>query len=82
MKNVNEYIKEEQRLIDMQYELIEKIVQIRKEKGYSQRFLCSMIDMKQPYLVRIENKKILPNINTLFKILDALDCNLEIIKRN
>ena len=78
MKNVDEYIKEEQYLIDLQYELIEKIIKIRKSKGYSQRALCNIIGMKQPYLVRIETKKIFPNISTLLKILDALDCKLEI----
>ena len=81
MKNIDEYINEEKYLIDLQYELIERIIEIRKEKGYSQRTLCNMIGMKQPYLVKIETKKIYPSINTLIKILDALDCKLEIKKK-
>ena len=81
MKNVDDYIKEEQSLIDLQFKLIEKIIQIRKEIGYSQRSLCNKIGMKQPYLVRIETKKIIPSINTLLRIIDALDCTIEIIEK-
>ena len=78
MKDVIEYIKEEQELIDLEYELIEKMVQLRKEKGLSQRDLCKLINMKQPYLVKVETKKVSPSLNTLVKILSALDCKIEI----
>ena len=71
MKNANEYV---------EYELIENIAKLRKEKGLSQRDLCKLIGMKQPYLVRIENKQISPSINTLIKILSALDAKLVIKK--
>lgn len=80
MKNVNLYIKEEKELLDLEYELIEKISVLRKEKGLSQRKLCEMINMKQPYLVKIENKKISPSLSTIIKILNALDCKIEITK--
>lgn len=80
MKEVKEYIKEEKLLLDLEYELIEKISIIRKEKGLSQRDLCKMINMKQPYLVKIENKKISPSLNTIIKILSALDYKIEITK--
>ncbi len=76
--NLDKYVKKEKLLIDLEYKLIETLINIRKEKHLSQRDLCKMIDMKQPYLVKIENKKVSPNLNTILKILDALDCNLEI----
>lgn len=78
MKDVIEYIKGEQELIDLEYELIEKMVSLRKEKGLSQRDLCKLINMKQPYLVKVETKKVSPSLNTLVKILSALDCKIEI----
>lgn len=80
MKDVKEYIYEEKLLLDLEYELIEKISVLRKEKGMSQRDLCKIINMKQPYLVKIENKKISPSLNTIIKILNALDYKLEITK--
>ena len=76
--NLDKYVKKEKLLIDLEYKLIETLINIRKEKHLSQRDLCKLIDMKQPYLVKIENKKVSPNLNTILKILDALDCNLEI----
>lgn len=80
MKDVNEYVIEEKKMLDLEYELIENIAKLRKEKGLSQRDLCKLIGMKQPYLVRIENKQISPSINTLIKILSALDAKLVIKK--
>ena len=80
MKNANEYVIEEKKMLDLEYELIENIAKLRKEKGLSQRDLCKLIGMKQPYLVRIENKQISPSINTLIKILSALDAKLVIKK--
>lgn len=80
MKNVNDYIKEEKQLLDLEYDLIETISKIRKEKGISQRELCKMINMKQPYLVKIENKKISPSLSTILKIINALDLEIKIIK--
>lgn len=80
MKNVNDYIKEEKKLLDLEYDLIETISKIRKEKGISQRELCKMINMKQPYLVKIENKKISPSLNTILKIINALDLEIKITK--
>lgn len=80
MKNVNDYINEEKKLLDLEYDLIENIVKIRKEKGISGRELCKMINMKQPYLVKIENKKVSPSLNTILKIINALDLKIKITK--
>lgn len=80
MKNVNDYINEEKKILDLEYDLIKNIAKIRKEKGISQRELCKMINMKQPYLVKIENKKISPSLNTILKIVNALDLSINITK--
>lgn len=80
MKNVNDYINEEKKLLDLEYDLIDNIVKFRKEKGISGRKLCKMINMKQPYLVKIENKKVSPSLNTILKIINALDLEIKITK--
>lgn len=78
--NVEEYAKSESELLNLEFQLIEKIVKIRNERGLSQRELCKIIGMKQPYLVKIENKQISPSINTIIKILSALNLKIEIIE--
>ena len=51
MKKVllDDYVNNEKNLLDLEYDFIEKLSKIRKEKGISQRELCKMINMKQPY---------------------------------
>lgn len=78
--NASTYINKEKSLIDFEYKIIEMISEVRKEKGISQRALCKMINMKQPYLVKIENKKVSPSLNTLLKIITALDLEIKIVK--
>ena len=77
-ENINDYINKEKILKDLEYELIENMIKIRKEKGLSQRDLCKLINMKQPYLVKIENKQVSPSISKIIEILNALDAKLEI----
>lgn len=78
--DVENYVTYEKKLLDLEYEILENISKYRKEMGISQRDLCKMINMKQPYLVKIENKQISPSLNTILKILDALDLNIKITK--
>ena len=40
-----------------------------------------MINMKQPYLVKIEKREISPNLNTILKIISALNLNLDVIEK-
>lgn len=49
---------------------------IRKQLGMSQKILCSKAKIPQPTLSKIERKRVIPNIDTLEKILDALCCDL------
>ena len=81
MKKVllDDYIYNEKKLLDLEYDFIEKLSKIRKEKGISQRDLCKMINMKQPYLVKIEKREISPSLNTILKIISALNLNLDVM---
>ena len=47
MKKVllDDYVNSEKNLLDLEYDFIEKLSKIRKEKGISQRELCKMINM-------------------------------------
>ena len=52
----------------------------RKEKGFSQEKLCSLIDMKQTSLARLERGGVSPGIDTLLKILYPLGYTIEVKK--
>lgn len=79
-KNIEKYVKSEKELMDAEYELICKLVSIRKENGLSQRDLCSIIDFYQPTLARIEKGKHSPVLNTLIKILSTMGYKIEFVK--
>lgn len=78
---LDDYVNNEKNLLDLEYDFIEKLSKIRKEKGISQRELCKMINMKQPYLVKIEKREISPSLNTILKIINALNLNLDVIEK-
>lgn len=79
--SLDDYIYNEKKLLDLEYDFIEKLSKIRKEKGISQRELCKIINMKQPYLVKIEKREISPSLNTILKIVSALNLNLDVIEK-
>ncbi|MBQ3295836.1 MAG: helix-turn-helix transcriptional regulator [Erysipelotrichaceae bacterium] len=58
--------------IDMLGLIIEK----RKELGLSQRDIAEMIDKPQSTIARIEASKTIPNLQTLFKITNALGMSI------
>lgn len=79
---VNNYVEKEKELIEKQWELIETISNIRKSKNMSQRDLCSLINMSQPMLAKIEKGKNSPTLETILKILSPLGYTLTIEKND
>ncbi len=69
-----------EKLIQKEKELLKEIKKARKEKKISQRGLCAILNMQQPSLVKIENGRISPQLNTLLKILEPLGLTLIITK--
>ena len=59
-------------------DLIDQIIQIRKELGISQQQLAKMTGILQPVIARVESKKSRPTIDFVQKILDALDLTLSL----
>lgn len=58
--------------------LIDEIIALRKAKGLSQRQLSALTGVHQVVIARLETKKNLPNIETLSRLLDAMDARLTI----
>jgi len=65
-------------LIKKEEEIIDKIVSARKKRNISQKELAKMTGLKQPAIARIENKINSPQLDTLLKIVDALDLTFDI----
>lgn len=61
--------------------LIDELIQLRKEKGWSQKQLSKECGLTQSVIARIESKKNVPTITTLDKIVSALGASLSIHKK-
>lgn len=79
MFNDDDYVTSEEReQINFQVELIGKIIEAREAKGLSQRDLAELTGVKQPAIARMESMKVIPKIDTLFKILAPLGYTLSV----
>lgn len=64
--------------IGFEENIINTIISTRKKKGLTQKEVAEMTGLKQPAIARIENNVNSPQLDTLIKILDALDLKIEI----
>lgn len=62
---------------DKSVEIIDKIVKAREKLGLTQRELAKKCGIKQPALARIETYKVIPKINTLIKLAEAVGITIE-----
>ena len=74
-KNVS---KEDKNEIDFEVELIEKLIEIRNSKKYTQRMLAKVCNIKQPQIAKIESFKCSPQVDTLIRLLNPLGYTLKI----
>lgn len=59
--------------------LIDDVIALRKEKGWSQKKLSSECGLTQSVVARIESKKSVPTIATLYKMVNALGASLSVV---
>ena len=50
-------------------DLVDQIIQVRKERGISQQQLADMTGILQPVIARVESKKSKPTIDFVQKLL-------------
>jgi DNA-binding XRE family transcriptional regulator len=74
-KNVS---KEDKHSIQFEVKLIEKLIEIRNNKKYTQRKLAEICNIKQPQIAKIESFKCSPQVDTLIKLLRPLGYTLKI----
>lgn len=67
---------------DKEKELIDEIINLRKEKNMSQTELAALTGNKQQAISRIEKKEHSPSLKLFYSIVQALGYDLKIVKRN
>ncbi len=59
--------------------IIDTLIEQRKDKGMTQTDLAKASDLTQSVIARLESKKAMPQLDTLLKVVNALDCTLQIV---
>lgn len=67
--------------VKQEYELIRKIVSVRKEKNLTQRELAEKVGVKQQVISRLEREKHIPTLTGFIKILNGLDLELNVVEK-
>ncbi len=73
-------IKNNQRVIDLEYNLICDFIKLRSELGLTQQQMADEAGIVREMIAVIENRKKHPQINTLIKILEPFGYTLSIKK--
>lgn len=73
-------IKDEKRLVELEYNLICDFIKLRSELGLSQKKMAEESGVVREMIAVIENQKKHPQINTLIKILEPFGYTLSITK--
>lgn len=68
-------------MADKYEELVNEVIEIRKNKGLSQTELAHIVGCSQQAISRFERKTYEPTITTWVKILTALGYKFEIVKK-
>ena len=71
-------LKEELLKLEPKYQLIEKIIELRKENKLTQADLADRINDKQANIARLENGNSNPSLEKLLKIAKGLNAELKI----
>ncbi len=64
--------------VEKEYELIKRVVEVRKSKGISQKVLAEMVGISQQEISRFENEKHIPKLTSFIRILEALDMEIKL----
>lgn len=59
--------------------IIDELIALRKAKGLTQRDLAKAANLAQPAIARLESKAATPQLDTLLKVVAALDYEIELV---
>lgn len=59
--------------------IIDTLIEQRHIKGMTQKELAEASSLTQSVIARLENKKAIPQLDTLLKVANALGCDLAVV---
>ena len=59
--------------------IIDMLIEQRHSQGMTQKDLAKATGFTQSVIARFESKKTIPQLDTLLRVAEALDCNLEVV---
>lgn len=59
--------------------IIDRLIEERHNRGMTQKDLAESTGLTQSVIARLESKKAVPKLNTLLRVLAALECDLEVV---
>lgn len=62
--------------------LVDQLIALRKSKNLSQQKLADLTGMLQPAIARLESKQVVPSLDSICKLLDAMDAELVIREKD
>lgn len=62
--------------------IIDKLIELRKAKGLTQKELAQAACLTQSVIARLESKKATPQLDTLLKVASALGCDIAVVPAN
>ena len=60
-------------------DIIDLLIEQRHLRGMTQKELAEAACLTQSVIARLESKKAIPQLDTLLKVVAALDCDLKVI---
>lgn len=79
MENIDKYIEREKKIMDLEFEIISKFIELRKEAKFSQEQLSRETKVIRTTIARIENNVNSPQLKTILELLEPLGYTLEIV---
>ena len=77
--DVKKYEERKKMIKDMEYNIIENFIKLRKEAGMSQEKLASETNMIRTTVARIERYMNSPQLSTMLELLEPLGYTLKIV---
>ena len=74
-----ELSEEDERIVELEMNLIRTLVSIREEKGITQSQLAELSGVKQPTIARLEKSLHSPQLDSILKVLVPLGYTLQIV---
>lgn len=76
---IDDYVYNEKKILDIEFELVKKYVSIRKDKKITQEELAKCTKVIRTTIARIEKNINSPQIKTFLQLLEPLGYTLEIV---